>query len=1332
MNRIERASARLPVRIPSPATVPIGTCPLILSTTLDTGRLTPMRRNSARRIFAAMLAAATAGAGISPSGMIPTYAQQPSNQSLFAQQLSAQQGPTRRVSAQPQLQKLNVPPASVRTVANQLNARYRTDPSVTITPDPRNAQVVVLAPADQHSRIAGEVLSLVNESIKQVSADLQGPLQVRLAHVTWREFEDGLAQVTPGNLPVTTSHNGERASFQLTAAPMTGTTVQVDRRANAVTVLAPEPAIPGWRKLISVIDSQRRQPGEVSQLMRLENADAAPIQRALRLLREVEQAGERNIAAVQVDGRSPFRNAVFQSASAQNQSSQGGGADNGNANAGGDTDTADDSETGSGPAGDVEIQFIPELGQVIITGSKKDVERVKQIIADIERKAAITQPAVEVKRLDHADSNAVAQLLNQLYDDVLSSRQGEVSITSLDNPNALLLIGREEAIASVLELIAKIDMPIDERDQLQVFRLQHASAVDAQDTIQDYFVEQPGESDDPRPGLGTRVRVLADYRTNSLIVNASPRDMVEVKRLINQLDVLQIASQSEIRTFPLNNALAEDLAQTLNDVITAADDDGQITTPSATLSIVRLGSNGTEQFDSGILAGAVITADANANAIVVKAPSASMALIGELIDQLDQAPGIESLVKVFTLQNSDAQQLTTALQSLFGTDAATAGTSVGAGNLQGLSQTTAADSALTPLRFSPDLRSNSIIVSGSAEDLEVVESLLIRLDSEGFAERITEVIWLRHQVAQNVALALQDYIAQRQQGRNQIQQFQTGLAVYDLPDRDLIVAAEAQTNSLIISVAPRLYEDVRRLIDQLDRRPPMVMIKTVVAQVTLSDTFEIGGELGLQDSLLYDRDITNGALGAPPPYASNGFNFNNTNLPNVDVISPGKVAARGVTAFGVGTTSTADGVGGFVINAASESVNLLFRTLQTASRLQVLSRPNITTLDNTLGRVQVGRTIFQPVGIVQNTFSNTLDIQPLEVGLILEATPRVGADGLINIQLVVIDSDRVDGEGTLLPVGDGSAVLVEDIAKTEAITEIVAYDGQTVVFGGLIRKTRSNESRRVPYVSNLPLVGNFFKFDRETERREELLIVLTPTLINGDEDLEYIKQIESSRMSWCLADVVEMHGDVGLSHGYGLWGPAIGPTIFPDVTPTVDGVITEGRVISDQAIAPEGRVIRDSVIDEVPLRVGDGLMGDPAPVISVPDSGLTPTPAPSVPSEPMIEPLSTEIPQADGRKISELLEKQSANSVAAPARVVGFQSNAVNAAGGVTHAGGGQAEPTPKWRSVPPSTGKQGSTGTRPKATPIRLTPTASPSAANSSSEADRIPAVSPLSWVKP
>ena len=1111
----------------------------------------------------------------------------------------------------PQLRKLDVPAAQTRAIATKLSLLYQDLPGVTISPDAKNQKLLVMAPEGAQNRIAADVQTMIRSSaVQQTSAT--GPFEVKLTNITWREFEDDLKQIAGEQTPITTSRNGERASFQLAGLQFQGTTIEVDRRNNSVTVLAPEMARPGWQKMIDSLDSHKPGHSGITELISLENAEPAPIQRAIRLLGDLEGAKQKR--RFPMTANQGFRNALFQDGGAvggQAPQPADGAAEPGQAS----------EESGAGVIGDTQIQFVPELGTIIIRGAKRDVQRVMDVIKEIEKQSEVTRPEIEVAQLQYADSNAVATLLTQLYNDVLSARQGEVSITALDTPNSLLLIGRAEAIAGLRDLIAKIDQPVDESSRLRIFRLQHASAVDAEETIRAFFVNRPGSDDDLRPALGTRVRIQADYRTNSLIISAAPRDMDEVTRLINELDIQETSMQSEIKIFPLSNAIADDLVPVIQEAINgedALDNDGQVSTPSTSLSIVSVSQGGNQILDSGILAGIVVTADSGANSIVVRAPSSSMPLIGELIRQLDVAPGIESLVKVFTIENGDAVQLATALEQLFGEDAATNGTSIGAGNLAGLpSSTSGIESSLVPLRFSTDIRTNSIIASGSADDLDVVESILLRLDSAGFAERITEVIWLRHQAAADIASAIQQYVQQRSQGLTTIQQYQQGgLGPYDLPDRDLIVVPEPVSNSLLLSVTPRLYEDVRRLIDKLDRRPPMVLIKVLLAEVALGDLFEMGGEVGLQDSLLFDRGVAVDAIPGAGPQSLPGFTYNNNGTPNVNSFSKEDLAARGLTSFGVGTTNGNLNYGGFVLSAASESVSLLLRTLQDADRLQILSRPQIMTMDNTDGFVQVGRQIARVTDIINNVNGTQVVTEDIEVGLIMRVLPRVGADGLIIMDIDATRSDRDPSNGTTVPTADGS-IVIDDILRTTAQSTVAAYSGQTVIFGGLIQKTRSNFSRRVPYLADIPMLGHFFKYEQESETRSELLVIMTPMLITGEEDLDYVKATESSRMSWCLADVVEAHGDVGLSGGYGLWGPAVGNTIYPDLQPTVDqfydsyespvqhGNIMElGSPTDHHGYPVEGQsVLGDSMINSGATFDGEGA-GINSPVIV--DSALVP------------------------------------------------------------------------------------------------------------------------------
>lgn len=1112
-----------------------------------------------------------------PKGVAPTRGGSPATQPYRVTQNGNTQNSRPANIAQagddrPILRTIQLPPERLVDVADSMGLKYGYSSSINVTFDSANSTLLILAPQSLHGQMDADIQTFLGASMIQRAGRTISTATVSrqfpLNGITWREFEDTLQSLAGGRLPSTTRRNGEMASFELVDQPIGRATVEVDRRANAVTIVAPEPSMLGWQNLIQSLDSTKNAEGQVLELAKIRNAEPAPIQRAIRLLRQLKPSdAPGNGDAIGVAGSDlRFTGTLLAQDANQPPANQppGGAPQDAPMDEGGGADAG-------GLFGDVQIQFVPELGVIIVRGAKRDVQRVMSVIEEIEAAAVETQPVIEVVELMHIDSTATAALVEQLYSQVLTTRGASLNVTGLVKPNALLLIGRAEAVAGAKELIEKLDQPVDAGTQLRVFRLENASAIDAEETVRNFFSDRPGIDDEElRPVLGARLRIIADYRTNSLIVQAAPRDLAEVARLVQDLDVQQIPAQDEIRVFPLKNALAEELQPVLQEAITGQADgvtfSENFTRPATSLSILAIDSESNRLIESGVLAGALIRADANANALVVRAPASSMPLISELIRQLDQLPGAETVVKVFQLENSDATALSQNLNDLFSNQQQ--GGQQGGANLSLAPLSASSESSLVSLRFSTDIRTNSVIAVGSASDLEVVESVILRLDTEGFAARITEVIWLRNATAEFVAGAISEYVAQRQQGINTIQQIQQGgLGVYDLTDRDLIVVQEPVSNSLLISVSPRLYSTLRRIIDQLDRRPPSVMVKVVLAEVRLSDGFEWGSEFGLQDSLLFDRGIA-GASSIP------GFNFNGAGLPNNNTSSRDTMASQAISTFGLGRASQEFGYGGFVLSAASDSVSLLLRTLQDANRLQVLSRPTITTRDNSEAIVQVGQTVQIPTGVVVQGLVTQLNTAPEDVGLILRVLPRVGSDGLIRMTIDV-ERSAVGALGDGIPIGtdnNGNPVLSPRIDRTRAQGTLQAFSGQTVIFGGLIQKTREQSSRRVPYISNIPVLGHLFRFDREVEVRSELLIIMTPTVINGDQDLESIKYEESSRMSYCLADVVEMHGDVGLSGGYGLWGPAVGPMIYPDVTPTIDDIemMHGNEILEPQPLDPRG------------------------------------------------------------------------------------------------------------------------------------------------------------------
>jgi hypothetical protein len=131
---------------------------------------------------------------------------------------------------------------------------------------------------------------------------------------------------------------------------------------------------------------------------------------------------------------------------------------------------------------------------------------------------------------------------------------------------------------------------------------------------------------------------------------------------------------------------------------------------------------------------------------------------------------------------------------------------------------------------------------------------------------------------------------------------------------------------------------------------------------------------------------------------------------------------------------------------------------------------------------------------------------------------------------------------------DGQAILSPPINTTTASTVISAHDGETVVFAGLITKSKVVNRRSIPYLGDLPFLGRLFRYDTESEKRTELLIIMTPRIVKDEADIDKIKAMESDRMSWLLDDLIEIQGDVGLSTGKGLWGNGA-KVIYPDDNP---------------------------------------------------------------------------------------------------------------------------------------------------------------------------------------
>ena len=954
----------------------------------------------------------------------------------------------------------------------------------------------------------------------QQTITLQHISPQQLSQTIQRLLQNQSKTSTEGNQTIISAVGRDGQPVQFVIENTTG---QVQLRGNLVTRVA-------WQRVLNAID--RPANADRTELVSVTGRKPPAVQRALQLIEQQNAvSGKRETPRrqqiVQWRAGRPLPQRDVGVRVAQNQPAAGQAPP---AEAGG--------EQAKGLLGPVQIVYLEGLDVIVLRGNPQDVARVQAIIDEIESLSAITEPTIEVYELKHANSQAMADLVNPLYEQVLSPRQGQVSITPLVQPNSILLVGRADSVRIVRELVEKLDKPTTPEAQFHVFRLKYMNATDAERTITSFYEE--------RGGLGTRVRVTSDARSNAIILQAGPRDAQEVSDLLEGMDVEASSVKQSMQVFRLRYSLAEELAPILQEALqgeqqqTAAPDATGVQPRATMLSLLTVDAQGQRLLKSGILSNVTITAETQMNAIIARGPENTMPLIEALIRQLDELPSEDAEVKVFTLNHGDAVLLTDLLNQLFGNQLA------GGGGFQTNQNQGGGQNPLIPLRFTVDERTNSIVATGSLQDLRVVEAILLRLDQEDVSNRRNVVFRLRYAPAVDVATAVNEFLTNE---RSITEVAPNTVTPFKQIEREVVVVPEPVSNSLIVSATPKYFDQINEIVQQLDERPPMVMMQLLIAEVDLNRFAELGIELGLQDSLLFDRGVVDGTTGEVTP----GFNFNNQPLGNVP-FSPSSAAGQGITDFALDRINDELGFGGLVLSVSSDSISMLVRALEQDSRLQVLSRPQIMTLDTQTAFVQIGQRVPR-VTSSQLTQFGTINNTVLEdVGIVFGVTPRVSSDGLIVMEIDAEKSELdEDSPGIPIAISQSGEVIFSPIINTKtAQATVAARSGQTVIFGGFISEVDASIERGVPYVSDIPLLGELFQYKIQDCRRSELLFILTPYVIRSDQDIDCLNQMETERMSWCLSDVYRIHGyfDVqACEGGLGLNCETV-TEIYPDQSPS--------------------------------------------------------------------------------------------------------------------------------------------------------------------------------------
>ncbi len=166
-------------------------------------------------------------------------------------------------------------------------------------------------------------------------------------------------------------------------------------------------------------------------------------------------------------------------------------------------------------------------------------------------------------------------------------------------------------------------------------------------------------------------------------------------------------------------------------------------------------------------------------------------------------------------------------------------------------------------------------------------------------------------------------------------------------------------------------------------------------------------------------------------------------------------------------------------------------------------------LDNREARIQIGDQV--PIATSETAVSGTTDIQRTiqykDTGVILEVTPQINEGGLVTLEL----SQEVSTYSLQTIFGSDQVV----ISKREAVTNMIAQDGQTVVIGGLIQELKNKTREGIPFLKDIPLLGYLFGSTRDQFERRELVILLTPHVLRNQQDTNtissgYIQRIQGA------------------------------------------------------------------------------------------------------------------------------------------------------------------------------------------------------------------------------
>lgn len=405
-----------------------------------------------------------------------------------------------------------------------------------------------------------------------------------------------------------------------------------------------------------------------------------------------------------------------------------------------------------------------------------------------------------------------------------------------------------------------------------------------------------------------------------------------------------------------------------------------------------------------------------------------------------------------------------------------------------------------------DERTNILIILTRPENMVFFDKIIEVLDKQTAPEYLVEVVRLKHAVAEDMASLLNDLIGKqkasdkdadpgvrgsgddgdksapaplsRSRGAAAAATGDTRTRIGQLDSENISILADERTNALIMMASSSDMVSLRNIVEQMDIQLSQVVIETVIIAIDFTDTQETGMDW-VQRAMLQGE----GKNGPAMAFATAGGGGKGKALDTLGL----------TTTESLNTLSTGGATGWFTI--FDWNMDLILKAVQSDSRSRIMESPRITTMDNKEAVLEATKRIYWKGDSTNYENYSTQNTKSEDVGIKLNVTPRINKTGYITL---TIEQEIQNNNGyTTLSGSD-----YPNLTTRKMGADVAVQSGETVVLGGLAENTMSKTTSKVPILGSIPLLGWFFRSEVDVNTRTEIIVFLTPRVIDTPDQME--------------------------------------------------------------------------------------------------------------------------------------------------------------------------------------------------------------------------------------